>query len=107
MKALFVSSYCENCDGEPPSDLYRGFIVFRGETGEGAEEYVFPDRGNAELWRDHGGYPPGSIREVLCHSQFQWHQSRGSLSQLQLANRRYEIFPDHRFEPRPNRAFLA
>ncbi len=47
------------------------------------------------------------IREVLAHQEIPWQVSRGSIRDLELASRLYEIYPDHRFEPKPYRAFLA
>jgi hypothetical protein len=82
-------------------------VVYAGRAGEIREHYVFPNVAAADKWRQATGHGSWPIREVLSHHAFTWRQSAGSITDLELADKRYEIYPDHRFDPQPNRAFLA
>jgi hypothetical protein len=107
MIALLVSYVCDYCERPPALEhLYRGWVVWRPDR-TGARDYVFPDRESAERWRSLRGPTDAEIRQVLCPQPFRWRQSAGSLRDIQLADRLYEIFPDHRFQPARDRAFLA
>ena len=110
MVQLFLSMACDHCDyGVAKDRLHRGYVVYRGST-EGVapfEEYVFRTRMDAERWRTAAGREGCEIREVYSLSAFRWHLSRGTLRDVVLADHMFEIFPDHRYEPLPHRAFLG
>jgi len=109
MVQLFLTQACDYCDyGLPKERLHRGFIVHRstGEAGS-REEYVFRTRMDAERWRTAAGRDDCVIHEVYSITPFRWHLSRGTLRDVVLADHMFEIFPDHRYEPLPHRAFLA
>ena len=109
MIALFYSAVCDYCERQMPTEsLYRGFVVYRGQrSADGDEEYVFRTRADAERWRRIAGREGCEIREVYSLNAFRWHKSRGSARDLELADHLFKIFPDHRYEPLPHRAFLA
>jgi hypothetical protein len=109
MVQLFLTQACDYCDyGLPRDRLHRGFIVYRPEAEpRGREEYVFRTRMDAERWRTAAGRDECEIQEVYSLSPFRWHLSRGTLRDVVLADHMFEIFPDHRYEPLPHRAFLA
>jgi hypothetical protein len=103
---LFYSAACDWCDGLASVALDRGFVVWR-DRGPGASEYVFRTRADAERWisvRSLDGFP---VREVLSEHGFRWRASTGSVRDLELADRLFEIYLDRRFPPAPHRAFLA
>jgi hypothetical protein len=114
MVQLFLTMACDYCDyGVPKEKLHRGFIVYRAATPGAAsdrnsvEEYVFRTRMDAERWRTAAGREGCSINEVYSLMPFRWHLSRGTLRDVVLADHMFEIFPDHRYEALPHRAFLA
>ena len=107
MRALFFTFACDHCDGLVDSFDFRGFVVLRRERTLPCEEYVFATRADAERWRELNGLFDAEIREVRGDKPFRWQPSRGTVRGIILADRLFEICPDHKFEPRPNRAFLA
>jgi hypothetical protein len=109
MVQLFLSQACDHCDyGVPKDRLHRGFVVHRGAgDAPNCEEYVFRTRMDAERWRVAAGREGCEIREVYSLTPFRWHLSRGTLRDVVLADHMFEIFPDHKYEPLPHRAFLA
>lgn len=109
MVQLFLTQACDYCDyGLPKERLHRGFIVHRNNAESGSrEEYVFRTRMDAERWRTAAGRDDCEIHEVYSLAPFRWHLSRGTLRDVVLADHMFEIFPDHRYEPLPHRAFLA
>ena len=109
MTALLLSYVCDHCDGlQVPSTPYPGFVVYRGAPeGSVREEYVFRTHLDAERWRILSQREECEIREVESSSEFRWRVSTGSVKDLELADRLFEIFPDHRYEPAPNRAQIA
>lgn len=109
MVQLFLTQACDHCDyGVPKERLHRGFIVFRGMEEKGTcEEYVFRTRMDAERWQTAAGREGFEIRDVYSLTPFLWHLSRGTLRDVVLADHMFEIFPDHRYEPLPHRAFLC
>lgn len=109
MIQLFLTQACDHCDyGVPKERLHRGFVVYRGANENGTcEEYVFRTRMDAERWRTAAGREGCDIHEVYSLSAFRWHLSRGTLRDVVLADHMFEIFPDHRYEPLPHRAFLS
>jgi hypothetical protein len=109
MTQLFLSTACDYCDfGVPKERLHRGFLVHRPAAVQaGYEDYVFRTRTDAEKWQEAAGLKSCAIREVYSLMPFRWHLSNGMLNDIVLAQGMYEVFPDHRFEPLPNRVFLA
>lgn len=107
MTLLFFSYACDYCDGLIDESSYdRGFVVWRNR-GTPAEEYVFRTRQDAERWRDASNLGDYPILEVRAPVPFRWRASTGSIRDLQMADSLVRIWPDHRFPPGPNRAFLA
>lgn len=108
MVLLFVSYVCDYCEGTSFSHWYSGFIVFQPERlGGGNPFHVFRSRTDAAIWRSASGLQQCELREVLSENPIAWKSSRGTISNIQLADRPFEIFADHRFEPGENRAFIA
>ncbi len=110
MLPLFTSLVCDYCDGHVDLEdgYYRGFVVFTGEEAfDGRPVYVFRTRTDAALYRSANGLQSCPIEEVLCEQPFNWRKSTGTLQDVELAARPYELYPDHRFPPAPNRAFMA
>jgi hypothetical protein len=69
--------------------------------------YLFRTRTDAAKWRIARDCRNLPIREVLTDAQVRWRLTSGSLRDIVLADRPFEIFPDHRHPPAPNHAFLA
>jgi hypothetical protein len=108
MIALFISTVCERCNapqGERSNGLERGYIVWRSRP-PGSCEYVFRSRDDAERWRAAAGLDRFPIRAVLSRTSFKWRRSTGSVRDIELADRLFEIFPDDGGATGPNRAFL-
>jgi hypothetical protein len=106
MSALFLSTACDYCDfGVPKERLHKGYVVY-GPGSAFTEEYVFKTHADAERWREMAGRQCCAIRAVYSLTPYRWHLSRGSMRDVMLADHMFEIFKDHRFEPKPNRAFL-
>jgi hypothetical protein len=114
MTALFTSYACDWCDGlKQPVPVARGWVVWRevdpaeGDLSvEGRQCYVFPTPQMADHYRTVAN-ATGDIREVLSEHPIRWTDGKGTIANLRLADRLYTIYPDHRFEPGPYRAFLA
>lgn len=109
MILLFTSYACDYCEGhKSPDDYYSGYIVYQPKrVAAGKPFFVFRSRTDAAIWRSAKGLQEFELREVLSEQPFTWRRSTGSISDIELASRPFEIFLDHRFEPLPNRAFLA
>ena len=108
MTALFTSYVCDWCDGlRKPLPVARGWVVWR-PTGDAEERecYVFPTPQMAEYYRSVTNVE-GEIRQVLSELPIRWSDGKGNIKNLRLAERLYTIYPDHRYEPGPYRAFLA
>jgi len=108
MTALFTSYVCDWCDGhKKPIPVARGWVIWRrGQTAEERECYVFPTPQMAEYYRAVTNVE-GDVRQVLSEMPIRWSDGKGNIKNLRLAERLYTIYPDHRFEPGPFRAFLA
>ena len=105
---LLLSAVCDRCEAPASSSdeaSEHGFIVWRSRP-PGSCEYVFKTRSDAERWRAAAGLDRFPIREVASRTPFRWRKSTGSVRDIELADRLFEIFPDGAHEPGPNRAFL-
>ncbi|MDD9944643.1 MAG: hypothetical protein OXU20_26595 [Myxococcales bacterium] len=108
MTPLFFSAACDFCDGRATVQYYEGFVVYRGaRDGLVHEEYVFRSLRDAKRFRSLRDMDDVEIRRVRSHEPFHWRRSGGSVKGLELADHRYAIFPDHRYEPRPFRAHVG
>ena len=110
MTALFTSYACDWCDGlKKPIPVARGWVIWRAGSSTSVEErecYVFPTPQMAEYYRSVTNVE-GDVRQVLSEMPIRWSDGKGNIKNLRLAERLYTIYPDHRFEPGPYRAFLA
>lgn len=108
MLALFTSYVCDHCDGVTELSYHHGFIVFSGDhLFDGRPVYVFRTRADAEVWRKANSLQHCPIQRVLSENEFVWRPSKGSVKGIELAERPYRLFRDHRFAPGPHRAFVA
>jgi hypothetical protein len=107
MRPLFISYACDHCDGLVDSFDFRGFICLRKTRTLPCEEYIFATRADAERWRELNGLFEAEIKEVRGDKPFRWQPSRGTIRGIIIADRLFEVFPDHKFESRPNRCFIA
>jgi hypothetical protein len=110
MTALFTSYACDWCDGlKKPIPVARGWVIWRKNTTSTDEErecYVFPTPQMAEYYRSVTNVE-GDVRQVLSETPIRWSDGKGNIKNLRLAERLYTIYPNHKFEPGPFRAFLA
>ncbi|MEZ4376397.1 MAG: hypothetical protein R3B07_36665 [Polyangiaceae bacterium] len=107
MTPLFVSFVCDFCDGlATDSNYHCGFVVWRKRPTP-AEEYVFRTRQDAETWRAARALSTCEVVEVRSVHPFRWRTSTGSVPDLEMADALVSIWPDHRFPPAPNNAFLV
>lgn len=95
MTFLFLSVVCEQC--EKSTDISstepHGYIVWRSRP-PGSCEYVFKTEKDATTWRAAAGLDKFPIRKVFAKNGFKWRASTGSVSNIQLADRLYEIYLD-------------
>ncbi|HET9955837.1 MAG TPA: hypothetical protein VFQ61_15105 [Polyangiaceae bacterium] len=105
MVPLFFSCVCDYCENPRFDGFFRGYVVWRGRAGE--SDYVFPTREYAERFQRARGLYQNEIRLVLSRDPFHFRKSTGTLKDLEFADRLFEIYPDHRFQPGPGRAFLS
>lgn len=105
MLQLFTSCVCEHCDGEPEGDFFRGWVVWPARPFGRVQTWVFRSPEDARKWQK--GRTDGTVQPVLSEVPFAWTRAKGPLKDIVLAERPFEIFPDHRFPPGHNRAFLA
>jgi hypothetical protein len=108
MTVLFTSSVCDWCDGlKHPSVVARGWVLLSGDLEpDGRELDVFPTLEMAEYYRFTTGLD-GSLREIASETPIQWSDADAFVPHLCVAERRFRVYPDFRFEPGPDRAFLA
>lgn len=104
---LLLTAVCDRCESPQTTagSFDRGYIVWRSRP-PGSCEYVFKSRSDAERWRAAAGLDRFPIRGVLSRGAFRWRRSTGSVRDIELADRLFEIFPDGNHESGPNRAFL-
>lgn len=107
MKPLFISFVCDYCDGleEDDAGWEGGWVVWRGRPLP-AEEYVFATFDDAARWKELQGLADAPIVRVLAPHKFRWRKSTGSIKDLTMADRMVTIYPDRRFPPAPNRAYI-
>lgn len=94
MTFLFLSVVCEHCESPKtsPSGDY-GYIVWRSRP-PGSCEYVFKTEKDATTWRAAAGLDRFPIRKVFAKNGFRWRPSTGSVANITLADRLFEIYPD-------------
>jgi len=107
MRPLFTSYACDYCDGLVENEYLSGFIVYEGQELTGALVYVFKTRTDAARYRASERKQHCHIREVKTEGPLAWRTLTGRLEGVDIADRPFELFPDSRFEPRANRAFLV
>jgi hypothetical protein len=83
----------------------RGYIVWRSRP-PGSCEYVFKTQEDAERWRSAAGLDRFPIKPVVSKTPFTWRKSTGSVRDIELADRLFEIFPDDEGSSGPNTAYL-
>jgi len=105
MLALFTSCVCEHCDGGPEGDYFRGWVVWPEQAPPVVQTWVFRTRDDARKWLH--ARTDGEIRAVLSREAFAWTRSRGQMKDVVLAERPFEVYPDHRHPPGSHKAFLA
>lgn len=105
MLALFTTCVCEHCDGEPEGEFHRGWVVRPSQLVGVLKTWVFRYGHDARTWRDHRS--DGIVLAVLSDRPFTWQRGRGPLKGLELAERPYEIYEDHRHPIGPSRGFYA
>jgi hypothetical protein len=106
MLALFTSYVCDWCDGTPQGRFHRGWVAWDEITDGPVTTLVFRSHDDASRW-GLGRERTLEVREVLSAWPFAWTQSRGSMRDLELADRPISVYRDHRYPDGPNRAFLA
>ncbi len=108
MIALFTSYACDHCEGRSRPAYARGYVVLHeGAHMPAGPVYLFRTRTDAARWRVARKCRHVPIREVLTEAPVQWRTTSGTLQDVELADRPFEIFADHRYPPAPNHAFLA
>lgn len=105
MLELFTSCVCEHCDGGPHGDFFRGWVVWPEQPSGIVQTWVFRNPDDARRWLKNRA--DGTVRAVLSREPFTWTRARGPLKDVVLAEKPFEIFPDHRYPPAAYRAFLA
>ena len=97
------------------SAVERAFDAAAGALGApailvnnaGAAQSAPFKRTDAALWRAASNLSHCEIRKVLTEHKIRWQRSTGSLEELELAERPFQLYEDHRYVPEPYRAFLA
>ncbi len=104
MRPLFTSMVCERCEDEGRGKGY-GWIVWRGRA-PGSMAYVFRSPEDARAWRKVQGLEQFPIRRVSIEGRLVWRESSGSLKGIEFADRLFAIYPDLRYPPGDQRAYL-
>lgn len=100
MTLLFVNYVCDYCDGKDgsePTTGHRGWIVWKTSNDPGRKEYVFKTRADAERWRSIRQLEGFDVVRIVTKDPIPWQISRGSIRDLELASRLYEIYPNHKY----------
>ena len=105
---MFFSRTCEYCASKPDIEkCHVGYIIVQDEITDGGEfHYVFPTIGCAYRWQFYQS-KIGTIRKILSYEEFVWRKPRGTTRDIELADRMFEVFPNHKFMQGHGRAFLA
>lgn len=106
MLALFTSYVCDWCDGPPRGTFHKGWVAWDPTAPPPTTTLVFPDPASARRWMSDRS-PALEVRQVLSEAPFRWVPSRGTMRGIELADRAYQVFPDHRFPAQPGAVFLA
>jgi len=106
-KLLFISSVCDWCDGVTYDKcIYKGYVVWRPLRATRIN-YVFKTIEDATKWRLANQLVSFDIVEVSSENEFIWRETSGNLKGVNLADRQYEIFPDHNFHYSETAAWLS
>lgn len=106
LTVLLFSTVCDRCESSKVAGTFdRGWVIWRNRD-PGSREYVFRTFEDAERYRCAAGLETFPIRPVLSKSAFQWRRSTGSVQDIELADRLFQIFLDSAHSPGPERAFL-
>src|SRR5688572_572693 len=89
MLALFTTFVCDHCDGDPQGDFYRGWVIWPERPIGAVQTWVFRSREDARRWLKRRS--DGIVCAVLADRPFTWTRSRGSLKDVELAERPFEI----------------
>lgn len=96
MVSLFLHAKCDWCDfGPEPSQLHKGFIVEPLGFQDGVT-YVFQTIEDAERWLTASGRENSCIQQVGGLTPFTWHNSRGTLKDVLLATKVYQVHATHK-----------
>lgn len=103
---LFFSLVCDYCDSLKAAGRHdRGWIVWRNRP-IGSSAYVFRSESDAERWRRACGLDDHPIRSVLSPRRFIWRRSQGSVKDIEVADRLYEIYADSEAASGPDGVFF-
>jgi hypothetical protein len=106
--ALFYTMVCESCTAAPAGRFHVGYAVFEEAPADAVQlTYVWRTRYDAVRWRTIRGDEARPIHVVLSEYPFEWRDASGSAAGLTVGSQLCEIYPDHRFPPAENRAFVA
>jgi hypothetical protein len=104
MTALFYSLECRFCNNDLKGYYYVGYIVVRaGDNFPISSMYVHQGLNDVKKWQELG--IQGSVKAVLSQSPFTWTLS--PLLAITVADSLYTVYADHKYEPGPQKAFLA
>lgn len=110
LRPLFRTYYCEYCDTKdsdtPPGTWYSGWVCYRPEGSRILNYCVFPNRKDTEKWKAVNDIKDGEVREVYSETPFTFKKSSGILKGISIADSLYEVYPDHKYDPKPYRAFV-
>lgn len=103
---LFLTTRCDYCDFGPQCLVYVGYVVIPSLNVGDVEAYVFKTTDDAKRWRQSACLGDAIIARVESLERFDWMTST-FFQNMVIAKEMYEIFPDHRYEPKPCRVFLS
>lgn len=106
--ALFYTMVCESCTAAPTGRFHVAYAVIEEAPADAVLlTYVWRTRHEAVRWRTIRGDESRPIHAVLSEYPFVWREASGSAEGLTVGSQLCEIYPDHRFPPADNRAFIA
>jgi hypothetical protein len=108
MTILFVSAVCDWCDGLKQSKASdTGYVVFEPFSGTGSVDLeVFPSPDQA-MYYQRTLRIPGEIRKVITDAPIRWQSADTAMPGLIVADVRFKIYADSKFEPGPYKAYLS